>query len=122
MYVRSAAVLFSILFLTSAAAPHAAEVVAQRPDNLSGQMLGGWTAVLLGGAAGGPAGAIAGGLLGAWLGGEVQQVMGASGDAYLIKTDDGEVQRLRSPEHQFEVGDTVAIRGTRPEPVAVTNQ
>ena len=81
-------------------------------------MIGGGTAVLLGGAAGGPIGAIVGGILGAWLGGEVQQVTGASGDAYLVKTDDGEVLRLRSPNHQFEVGDAVSIQGIRPVPVA----
>ena len=48
---------------------------------------------------------IAGGFVGAWLGGEVQQAAGASGDAYLIKTDDGDVQRFRSPKHQFGVGE-----------------
>ncbi len=95
----------------------AAEVVAERADNLGGQMIGGSTAVLIGGAAGGPIGAIAGGILGAWLGGEVQQAAGVSGDAYLIKTDDGEVHRLRSPNHRFEVGDSVAIKGIRPVPM-----
>ena len=118
MSVRRIAVLFSLMLLSATPMLRAAEIVAHRPDNLSGQMLGGWVAVVLGGAAGGPVGAIAGGFVGAWLGGEVQQAAGASGDAYLIKTDDGDVQRFRSPKHQFGVGEAVAIKGIRPVPIA----
>ncbi len=105
------------LVLLGAPLVQGAEVVAQRPDNLSGQMIGGWSAVLLGGVLGGPAGALAGGVAGAWLGGELQQATGNSGNAYLIKTDAGEIKRYRSPRHTFEIGDTVAIEGIRPVPV-----
>jgi outer membrane lipoprotein SlyB len=118
MLTKASVVVVFLLTLSHMPLLQAAEIVAQRSDNLSGQMLGGWVAVLVGGAAGGPLGAIAGGALGAWLGGEAQQLAGASGDAYLVKMDDGEVRRLRSPNQQFEVGETVSVKGIRPVPVA----
>lgn len=94
----------------------AAEVIGHSDDNTGGQVTGGFTLFLLGGAAGGPLGAIAGGLLGAWAGGETQQQAGLSGDRYTVRTEQGETRSFRSPNRQFEIGDRVTIDGIRLQP------
>lgn len=94
----------------------ATEVVDHSDDNTGGQVTGGFTLFLIGGAAGGPLGAIAGGLLGAWAGGESQQQAGLSGNRYTVRTEQGETRSFRSPNRQFEIGDRVTIDGIRLQP------
>ncbi|WP_461517048.1 hypothetical protein [Porticoccus sp.] len=109
----TAATLFTLLV---APATQAAEVIGHRDDNTGGQVSGGFSLFLIGGAAGGPLGAIAGGLLGAWAGGEAQQQAGLSGDRYAVKTAQGETLSFRSPNRQFDIGDQVKIDGIRLQP------
>lgn len=94
----------------------AAEVIGHSDDNTGGQVTGGFTLFLIGGAAGGPLGAIAGGLMGAWAGGGTQQQVGLSGDRYTVRTEQGETHSFRSPNQQFQVGDQVDIVGIRLQP------
>lgn len=91
----------------------AAEVIGHSDDNTGGQVTGGFTLFLIGGAAGGPLGAIAGGVLGAWAGGETQQQAGLSGDRYTVTTDQGETRSFRSPNQKFKIGERVTIDGIR---------
>lgn len=110
--------LFANALFLGAAAAGADEVIDSRPDNATGQVLGGWASVLIGGAAAGPAGAIVGGLAGAWLGGEAQQAAGLSGERYVVKTDSGEIEDRRSPNHHFEKGDRVITAGIHLKPAS----
>lgn len=109
----TAAALFTLLLAPTS---QAAEVIGHDDDNTGGQVSGGFTLFLIGGAAGGPLGAIAGGLLGAWAGGEVQQQAGLSGDRYAVRTEQDETLSLRSPNQQFEIGDRVTVDGIRLKP------
>lgn len=111
-----AAFLLLLLSFPTASICQADQVIGHSPDNIKGQMVGGWSGVLLGGAAGGPAGAILGGLAGYWSGGKLQQASGTSDNAYLVKSEDGQIQRLRSPNHEYQTGDVVAVIDQRPLP------
>jgi len=113
-FKKIAALTLLPILLTSAA--QAAEVIGHSDDNTGGQVTGGFTLFLLGGAAGGPAGAIVGGLVGAWSGGETQQQAGLSGNRYSVRTEQGEIRSFRSPNRQFEIGDQVEINGIRLQP------
>ncbi|WP_461481643.1 hypothetical protein [Porticoccus sp.] len=110
----TAAIALSTLLL--AASAQGAEVIGHGDDNTGGQVSGGFSLFLIGGAAGGPLGAIAGGLLGAWAGGEAQQQAGLSGDRYAVRTEQGETLSFRSPNRQFAIGDRVNIDGIRLQP------
>lgn len=113
----TAAAILSLHFLLPGTA-NAAEVVAHSPDKTAGRLMGGSTALLIGGfATGGPAGAIGAGLLGAWLGGELQEAAGQSGQLLHVRTEGGDVRVLRSPGQTFPVGQEVIIRDGRPRPV-----
>jgi outer membrane lipoprotein SlyB len=96
---------------------NADEVVQRVPDNSVGQVIGGWSSVLIGGVLGGPIGAIAGGLAGAWAGGGVQELSGASGNSYVVKQENNTEVLIRSPNYTFEVGDKVKIVGLRVIPI-----
>ncbi|MCY1239403.1 hypothetical protein D9M72_521950 [compost metagenome] len=72
---------------------------------------------LMFGAIGGPAGAIAGAAVGYFGGSAVQQASGLAEPAYMVKMDDGSVQRFRSPGKHFKAGDQVEVRGIRIEAV-----
>lgn len=106
----------TLLALLVAPVSQAAEVIGHSDDNSGGQVSGGFSLLLIGGAAGGPLGAIAGGLLGAWAGGEAQQQAGLSGDRYAVRTEQGETLSFRSPNRQFAIGDRVNIDGIRLQP------
>ncbi len=109
-----------IALYSSATVASSAEVIGRAPDNTSGRLIGGWSAFLLGGAAAGPLGAIAGGLAGAFAGSQTQESAGLSGNIYWVRTDDGAVQRFRSPQHTFSKGDLVSINGIRIKPLTQT--
>jgi outer membrane lipoprotein SlyB len=101
------------LLLLGAQSAFAVEVLAEQPDHTAGKVFGGLGGVILGGAAGGPIGALAGAALGAWSGSGVQNVLGLSDTAYLVKTDDGTQRVVRSPNARFKAGELVSIRGNR---------
>ncbi|MNF17120.1 hypothetical protein D3C80_2204510 [compost metagenome] len=67
------------------------------------------------GALGGPIGAVAGAAVGYFGGGAAQQSSGLAEPAYLVKPDDGSVQRFRSPGQRFKPGDQVRVNGIRLE-------
>ncbi|MCY1465080.1 hypothetical protein D9M71_831820 [compost metagenome] len=68
---------------------------------------------LMFGAIGGPVGAIAGAAVGYFGGSFVQESTGLGEPAYLVRTDDGSVQRFRSPGKRFKPGDQVEVDGIR---------
>ncbi len=109
--------LAAVLPLAASSFVMADQIVGQSADKTVGKTLGGWSAFLMGGAAGGPVGAIVGGLAGAWAGGEIQEANDASGNTYQIRKADGELVDLRSPNHEFAIGDEVVIQGIRPLPL-----
>lgn len=65
------------------------------------------------GAVGGPVGALIGAGIGALFGGEAQDAAGLSDRAYKVRTAEGDVKELRSPNREFAVGDKVETRGNR---------
>lgn len=91
---------------------HAAQIEKAVEDQRTGQVFGGLTGVILGGL-GGPVGALAGGIAGAWLGGTAQEASGLSQRAYVVRTDEGEVQTIRAPHQQFSAGDQVTLEHGR---------
>ncbi len=74
---------------------NAAEIVGTTEENRAGEVFGSGIGVLLGGVAGGPVGALIGAGVGYFSGGEVQQGIGESGTAYLVKNEDGTISELR---------------------------
>ncbi|MCY1557074.1 hypothetical protein D9M68_938890 [compost metagenome] len=92
-----------------------AEVLSETPDTTVGKATGGMTGLMFG-AIGGPLGAVAGAAVGYFGGGAVQASSGLAEPAYLVKTDDGSVQRFRSPGKHFKPGDQVEVRGIRIQP------
>ena len=117
MLTKKKIVLCALLPLAISSAVMADKVVDQSADNTAGKALGGWSAFVIGGAAGGPVGAIVAGLAGTWAGGEIQSASESSGNTYQIKKTNGEVVQLRSPNHEFAIGDKVIIQGIRPLPL-----
>lgn len=101
-----------VLFASSPA--FAAEVLSDVPDTTAGKAGGGMTGLMVG-AIGGPAGAIAGAAVGYFGGGAVQQATGLAEPAYMVRMDDGSVQRFRSPGKHFKPGDQVEVHGIRIE-------
>ncbi len=61
---------------------------------------------------GGPIDAIVGELAGAWARANVHEETGTSGNAYLIRLDDGTEQVFRSPNFVFKQCDKVEIEGS----------
>jgi len=117
MFTKKIVLLSALFSLTTSNLVMADEVVGQSPDKVAGRSMGALSSFLIGGALGGPAGAIVAGLAGAWAGGEIQEASGASGNTYQINTQDKGLVRLRSPKHEFAVGDEVLIQGIRPLPL-----
>jgi len=113
------AVSFAVLAATSLAS-NANEVIKHIPDNSVGIMVGGWSSFLVGGAVAGPIGAVVGGIAGAWAGANIQEETEISGNAYLIRLDDGSEQVFRSPNYVFKAGDKVEIEGIRAVPLKNT--
>lgn len=54
-----------------------------------------------------------GGPVGGLFGGEAQDAAGLSDRAYKVRTAEGDVKELRSPNREFAVGDKVETRGNR---------
>ncbi|MCY1287997.1 hypothetical protein D9M68_609870 [compost metagenome] len=104
------------LALLASAPAFSAEVLSEVPDTTVGKAGGGMTGLMFG-AIGGPAGAIAGAAVGYFGGSAVQQASGLAEPAYMVKMDDGSVQRFRSPGKHFKAGDQVEVRGIRIEAV-----
>ncbi|AOE85726.1 hypothetical protein [Pseudomonas sp. TCU-HL1] len=102
------------LALLSSPVTFAAEVISEVPDTTVGKASGGVTGLMLG-AIGGPVGAVAGAAVGYFGGSTVQQSSGLAEPAYMVKMDDGSVQRFRSPNKRFKPGDQVEVRGIRLE-------
>ncbi|MDH4608770.1 hypothetical protein [Pseudomonas sp. BN102] len=102
------------LALLSSPAAFSAEVLSETPDTTVGKAAGGMTGLMFG-AIGGPLGAVTGAAVGYFGGGAVQESTGLAEPAYLVKTDDGSVQRFRSPGKLFKPGDQVEVRGIRIE-------
>ncbi|MDH4566291.1 hypothetical protein E8E95_06325 [Pseudomonas sp. BN414] len=104
------------LALLASSPAFAAEVLSEVPDTTAGKAGGGMTGLMFG-AIGGPVGAVAGAAVGYFGGGAVQQATGLAEPAYLVKMDDGSVQRFRSPGQHFKPGDQVEVHGIRIEAV-----
>ncbi|TKD32574.1 hypothetical protein FCG41_22090 [Azotobacter chroococcum] len=79
----------------------------------AGARNGAWRAAMMIGAVGGPVGALIGAGIGALFGGEAQDAAGLSDRAYKVRTAEGDVKELRSPNREFAVGDKVETRGNR---------
>ncbi len=92
-------------------------VVGHSADKTAGKALGGMSAFLIGGAAGGPVGAIVAGLAGSWAGGKMQEATNFTGNTYQIRKTNGDHVDLRSPNHEFAIGNEVMIQGIRPLPL-----
>ncbi|BAU74721.1 hypothetical protein [Metapseudomonas furukawaii] len=105
------------LALLCAPAAFTAEVISETPDTTVGKAGGGMTGLMLG-AIGGPIGAVAGAAVGYFGGGALQESAGLAEPAYLVETDEGDVQRFRAPGQRFAPGDQVEVRGIRLEPRA----
>ena len=100
--------------LIAGQAASAAEIVGEARDNTAGSVFGGAGGLLVGGAiAGGPAGALLGGLVGLVSGRFFQDQTGLSERAYDVRTGDGQVVTVRSPNETFETGEEVSISGNR---------
>jgi len=117
MKVKKALCGLLIISYTLAANTNAGEVVGRNPDQTEGKILGGFTALLIGGAMAGPFGALGAGVIGAWSGGKAQASMGLSGERYQILTENAKVIDRRSPNHRFNIGDKVKIENGRPYPL-----
>lgn len=89
------------------------EVVAQVADTTAGAALGVGTGVMIGGALGGPLGALAGAGAGLLAGKWAQQAGGLEERAYAVRTEQGDVTRVRSPNTEFSVGQQVERQGNR---------
>ena len=87
---------------------NAAEIVGTTEENRAGEVFGSGIGVLLGGVAGGPVGALIGAGVGYFSGGEVQQGIGESGTAYLVKNEDGTISELRRNRLPDELRGNVA--------------
>lgn len=87
---------------------NAAEIVGSTEENRVGQTFGSGAGVLLGGAAGGPIGALVGAAIGYFSGEQIQQGSGQSGQAYLIKNDDGSISEVRPSRLPLELQDDAA--------------
>ena len=75
---------------------NAAEIVGTTEENRAGEVFGSGIGVLLGGVAG------------YFSGGEVQQGIGESGTAYLVKNEDGTISELRRNRLPDELRGNVA--------------
>lgn len=92
----------------------AAEVVGEVADHTAGKVFGGAAGLLVGGAiAGGPVGALVGGLVGIFGGGLFQEEAGLGQRAYQVKSEDGALVEVRSPNASFAPGDAVVVSGNR---------
>lgn len=89
------------------------EVLSQAKDTTAGAAFGAGTGVLIGGAAGGPLGALVGAALGIFGGREVQKATGLEERAYTVQSNTGEQRVVRSPRHDFAIGQQVEVRGNR---------
>ncbi|WP_207891823.1 hypothetical protein [Thiogranum longum] len=83
------------------------------PDTLPGKAFGGLAGFMVGAAVGGPVGAIGVGFASVWLGGNVQETTGLHGRAYRIKSHDGTIRIVRSPQQQWSIGDQVQVDDNR---------
>lgn len=110
--------LFLISLYGAASVGYADEVIGRAPNNTAGHFIGGWTGVMTGGVVAGPVGAILGGLGIAWLGGQLQETSGLSEQAYQVSNEHGDVQVVRSPNRQWQIGDQVAVVANRLQPAA----
>lgn len=96
---------FGILALTlgllTVSSVNADEIVSEVKDQTSGKATGGM---------------MVGAGIGALFGSEAQEASDTSDRAYVVRTDNGELKTVRSPNRIFAVGDKVEIRGNRPHP------
>lgn len=100
--------------LLASAPVDADTVTGEVLDTMPGKGVVGISGFLLGGfATGGPVGALLGGGLGWLLGDKAQQAVGEGGTAYRVRTSDGELVIVRSPNESWDVGDEVQIVGNR---------
>jgi hypothetical protein len=87
-------------------------VVKEVPDTTPGKSFGGVTGLMVG-SVGGPLGAVAGAGIGLLSGGKIQALLGLSGRAYEVESEDGSRRTVRSPNQQWESGDKVQVVGRR---------
>ena len=99
--------------LFSAGPLQAEEILAQTGDTTAGAAFGAGTGVLIGGATGGPLGAMIGAGIGLLGGREVQKAGGLEERAYVVRSNTGEEQVVRSPREEFAIGQQVNVKGQR---------
>lgn len=107
--MKSRIAVFVCMLSAMQCAAAADTVVGTAPDTALGKGIGGMSGFLVGGAVAGPIGAIGVGLASLWLGGEVQEATGLHDDAYVVRSQDGETQTVRSPNVKMAVGDRVQV-------------
>ena len=103
-----AAVVGSMILLTGAA--RADEILEVHADNMVGGGFGGLSGFMLGAVAG-PIGALVGGGLGYLAGQGVQQGSGLEQTLYVVRRDDGSIDRIRSSDGGFLVGQRIRHDG-----------
>ncbi|MGE7993322.1 hypothetical protein ACQKPE_20235 [Pseudomonas sp. NPDC089554] len=92
------------------------QVVRQVPDTTAGKGFGAGTGLMVG-AIGGPIGALVGAGIGFFAGSSAQEATGKADIAYEVRSADGELHTVRSPNTQFAVGQEVTRKGGRLVPV-----
>lgn len=100
------------LTLVTVSSVHADEVLSETRDHTAGKAAGGVTGLMIG-AVGGPIGALVGAGVGMLIGGAAQDGTDSHDRAYVIRTDEGEIKTVRSPNRVFAVGEQVEYRGNR---------
>jgi outer membrane lipoprotein SlyB len=100
------------LSLLLAGSVQADEVLSATHDNTAGKSVGAMTGMMIG-AVGGPLGALLGAGVGWLVGQGVQEGAGLSENAYTVRGADGETHVVRSPNHQFAIGEQVDRQGGR---------
>lgn len=88
------------------------QVVRQIPDTTAGKGFGAGTGMMVG-AIGGPIGALVGAGIGFFAGGSAQEATGKTDTAYEVRSPDGELHIVRSPNTNFVVGQEVTRKGGR---------
>ncbi|MDT3708730.1 hypothetical protein BSR09_06385 [Stutzerimonas degradans] len=99
----SAAILIS-------ASVHADEILEVHPDHAVGGGFGGLSGFMVG-AVGGPIGALVGGGLGWLLGSGVQDAAGLEQTLYVVRKEDGSIDRIRSSNGSFLAGQHIRRDG-----------
>ncbi len=99
------------------AAEYVTEILSKTEDHTAGKASGGVTGLMFG-AIGGPIGAVLGAGVGMLVGHFAQDGTNTHDRAYVIRTPEGKERTVRSPKHEFAVGEKVLYRRKRLYPIS----